>query len=345
MRFGSIQHGQPLGFDAACVPRSTKTFCKVKCPDAASLRSGKWLHCADSSRHAEALSAHLASGAPAGRSMQNYLEKFVQDSGSLPDELARSLRQMRELDEEAVRLQAGIDEAVRAKVLTAAQKAKTAAAHRSKRNKAAPRPVAPLKLDDKLADDIKRLMAVAHDKVTLSRRLYDFVDRRISQTDVDIKHFDAELDRERKKLGLPTSKERDQIATAGATANDRKLGKQQRKRKREAAAAAAAAAAAVPPDGADSPAGLAALPVPGGAGLPAFDPEHPDAHIPEATNGEPTYCYCGKVSFGDMIACDNPDCAIEWFHNVCVGIKPGTQPKGAWYCRDCAELKRKGQLA
>lgn len=61
-----------------------------------------------------------------------------------------------------------------------------------------------------------------------------------------------------------TLQERDQIATAGATANDRKLGKQQRKRKREAAAAAAAAvAAAMPPDGAGSPAGLAALPVPG----------------------------------------------------------------------------------
>ena len=28
---------------------------------------------------------------------------------------------------------------------------------------------------------------------------------------------------------------------------------------------------------------------------PPFDPENPSAHIPEATNGEPAYCYCGKV--------------------------------------------------
>lgn len=49
-------------------------------------------------------------------------------------------------------------------------------------------------------------MRLCRAQVTLSRRLYDFVDRRISLTDVDIKHFDGELDRERKKLGLPTSK-------------------------------------------------------------------------------------------------------------------------------------------
>jgi hypothetical protein len=29
---------------------------------------------------------------------------------------------------------------------------------------------------------------------------------------------------------------------------------------------------------------------------------------------EPTYCICSQVSFGEMIACDNEDCSIEWFH-------------------------------
>jgi len=54
---------------------------------------------------------------------------------------------------------------------------------------------------------------------------------------------------------------------------------------------------------------------------------------------EPTYCKCHQVSFGEMIACDNKDCAIEWFHYACVGLVG--PPKGKWYCDDCAALMQK----
>eukprot|EP00428_Durinskia_dybowskii_P081448 CAMPEP_0170421558 /NCGR_PEP_ID=MMETSP0117_2-20130122/35962_1 /TAXON_ID=400756 /ORGANISM="Durinskia baltica, Strain CSIRO CS-38" /LENGTH=181 /DNA_ID=CAMNT_0010680115 /DNA_START=37 /DNA_END=579 /DNA_ORIENTATION=+ len=27
---------------------------------------------------------------------------------------------------------------------------------------------------------------------------------------------------------------------------------------------------------------------------------------------EPLYCFCNRIAFGDMIACDNEDCQIEW---------------------------------
>ncbi|KAH9284367.1 Inhibitor of growth protein 1 [Echinococcus granulosus] len=50
-------------------------------------------------------------------------------------------------------------------------------------------------------------------------------------------------------------------------------------------------------------------------------------------SGERLYCLCKKLSYGDMIACDNPRCEIEWFHFACVEIK--TQPKGRWYCPRC----------
>ncbi|KAL5972250.1 Inhibitor of growth protein 5 [Taenia solium] len=50
-------------------------------------------------------------------------------------------------------------------------------------------------------------------------------------------------------------------------------------------------------------------------------------------SGERLYCLCKKLSYGDMIACDNPRCEIEWFHFACVDIK--TQPKGRWYCPRC----------
>ncbi|GAA6040859.1 hypothetical protein JCM8097_007752 [Rhodosporidiobolus ruineniae] len=48
---------------------------------------------------------------------------------------------------------------------------------------------------------------------------------------------------------------------------------------------------------------------------------------------EPTYCYCQRVSFGEMIACENDDCAREWFHLSCVNLDAA--PEGSWYCDDC----------
>jgi hypothetical protein len=35
---------------------------------------------------------------------------------------------------------------------------------------------------------------------------------------------------------------------------------------------------------------------------------------------EPVYCTCRRVSFGNMIACENPDCLIEWYHFTCVNL-------------------------
>lgn len=61
-----------------------------------------------------------------------------------------------------------------------------------------------------------------------------------------------------------------------------------------------------------------------------------------ATEEEPEerYCFCNNVSYGAMIACDNENCPLEWFHYGCVGInKP---PNGKWYCSEqCRELVKK----
>jgi len=56
---------------------------------------------------------------------------------------------------------------------------------------------------------------------------------------------------------------------------------------------------------------------------------------------EPRYCLCNQVSYGDMVACDNPDCPLEWFHYACVDIT--APPKGKWYCPRCASTKRRGR--
>ncbi|VEU24216.1 DEKNAAC105365 [Brettanomyces naardenensis] len=56
------------------------------------------------------------------------------------------------------------------------------------------------------------------------------------------------------------------------------------------------------------------------------------------SDGEPVYCYCGQVSYGEMVGCDGEDCEREWFHLPCTGLKE--PPNGAWYCDECKEKMR-----
>jgi len=57
--------------------------------------------------------------------------------------------------------------------------------------------------------------------------------------------------------------------------------------------------------------------------------------VNEADPNEPTYCYCKRVSFGEMVGCENDKCKIEWFHFSCVGLDPTVKLKGKWYCKEC----------
>jgi len=57
---------------------------------------------------------------------------------------------------------------------------------------------------------------------------------------------------------------------------------------------------------------------------------------------EPTYCICNRVSFGEMVGCDNAECKVEWFHFECVGLTH--PPKGKWYCPDCTAVRKKQRI-
>lgn len=54
---------------------------------------------------------------------------------------------------------------------------------------------------------------------------------------------------------------------------------------------------------------------------------------------EPKYCICRDVSYGEMIACDNPECPVEWFHLPCVHLIK--VPKAKWFCLECSAKKPK----
>ena len=51
-------------------------------------------------------------------------------------------------------------------------------------------------------------------------------------------------------------------------------------------------------------------------------------------NGE---VYHSMQESGNMIGCENDDCAIQWFHVECLRIKH--IPKKAWYCPECRKGK------
>lgn len=57
-----------------------------------------------------------------------------------------------------------------------------------------------------------------------------------------------------------------------------------------------------------------------------------------ALSAEPVYCICKRIAFGDMVACDNDECPIEWFHYSCVSLTK--KPKNSWLCPACSSTKK-----
>jgi len=57
----------------------------------------------------------------------------------------------------------------------------------------------------------------------------------------------------------------------------------------------------------------------------------------EVDPNEPVYCTCQRVSYGQMVGCDNEECSFEWFHLDCVGLV--VPPTGSWLCPDCCVEK------
>lgn len=159
--------------------------------------------------------------------------------------------------------------------------------------------------DDALAEQ-KDCSNIADEKVSLAVQAYDLVDGHIQRLDKYMKKFDEDLRRERELAGGVVAMDHN-TDTSGRSGRGHESSKAGRKRSQIVA-----------------------------------EPLSMDLDLPVDPN-EPTYCFCNQVSYGEMIACDNPDCKIEWFHYGCVGIKE--RPKGKWYCSNCIgnDRRRKGK--
>ena len=64
-----------------------------------------------------------------------------------------------------------------------------------------------------------------------------------------------------------------------------------------------------------------------------YDPHSQDAEDSDGDDG--VFCVCQETVYGDMVACDGPDCPYEWFHFECVGLSE--EPLGEWYCSECRD--------
>lgn len=218
-------------------------------------------------------------------------EEFIESLESLPIDLSRNLRLLRELDQKSLTLKSEC-----ANIGQVYQQSQST--------------------DDKyqliqtLNDLQSKRLLHADEKITLANQAYEMVEKHIRRLDDVLEELanqpikpptnnrkkkransiDDEKDsnnKKRKKLSKPLNQVQNQTSMKKKDQHQQELAKIE-------------------------PVGLDMFPI---------DPY------------EPKYCICNQVSFGRMIACDNPQCQIEWFHFACVKLEE--EPKGKWFCEKC----------
>lgn len=55
------------------------------------------------------------------------------------------------------------------------------------------------------------------------------------------------------------------------------------------------------------------------------------------------FCKCRGPEVGKMVACDNAECEIEWYHFQCVGLAIEDVLPDKWFCPACRSPEKKNQ--
>lgn len=161
-------------------------------------------------------------------------------------------------------------------------------------------------------EDINRLRKVieiiATRKFQLSVKQYDFIDQNIKSLDTEILLLEKALERNGHKL--------DELTGVSPVGESEGAGQKQRGKRKYTR---------------------------GGSIDESFPTIAADTTIVEQTitgtnSTEPVYCVCKRIAFGDMVACDNDECPIEWFHYTCVSLTK--KPKNSWLCPSCSSTKK-----
>lgn len=174
--------------------------------------------------------------------------------------------------------------------------------------------------EKEIKENLKQALELGDEKIALASQTYELVDKHIRRLDLDLKKFEAELESQGQKTDYKSLTElqeklhsrAEQSTSSSAVHHPTDNGKNHHHKHKKG-------------EGSHS----------SNTNSNTSSTPHNDARVqvvdidmPIDPN-EPTYCICGRVSFGEMVGCDNPDCKIEWFHFECVGLT--SSPKGKWY--------------
>jgi len=246
--------------------------------------------------------------------MALYLEQYLDTLEGLPGDLRKNLSAIHELDSKTQDGLRKVDQMVQDFI----QAAPTLSAEKKRR-----------RITD-IQAAFGGVREKADEKVGLATSTYELVDKHIRRLDSDLARFEGELkqkvlDTKLGKTSRPGSPESPQMKKRGRKRKDDESPGPSKKRTTAGPLVNMSRDQVVSMSGAQLIQQLA-----GSCGDVLDMPVDPN---------EPTYCICHQVSHGEMVACDNDDCPIEWFHFGCVGLT--TKPKGKWYCPRCRAERKK----
>lgn len=241
--------------------------------------------------------------------MTSYLKKYIERVSEVPAQLHRFFSLVKDLDERAVALDDELgDICLNALEVETQNALQDAEAPPSKRRKQAVE-------EDKIQAQWKQLISLNEEKVQVAGQTYDFVDSHIRQLDEDLKSLEAEVVIDKQKLLMAEDQSAlDIIGQPRRSARTDPFSVQKRKYTKRSSKTGR---------------------------KPGISTLSANTAAMACDSAEPRYCKCNSISYGSMIACENVDCVIEWFHIGCVGIAEGQMPKGKWYCPDCSPLFQK----
>eukprot|EP00761_Pharyngomonas_kirbyi_P004862 gb/GECH01004867.1/.p1 GENE.gb/GECH01004867.1/~~gb/GECH01004867.1/.p1 ORF type:complete len:263 (+),score=72.08 gb/GECH01004867.1/:1-789(+) len=257
----------------------------------------------------------------------NILGSFIDSLSNLPADIYRNCMLMRELDVESL----SQSKTVQAKI-------ESYLTENKRENKT----------ETSIMRNMQKTLDLTDEKVQLAQQTYDKVDYCIRRLDTDLRALEQVLEQNQESTETPDSDKTNKSRVfktkykgkgkggrtstlKGSKASSRSGNVSNRLKHRERREISAVRRRRF-----DRSRDISN--VPASAATPS---EMHTGDMPVDPN-EPRYCICNRVSFGQMVACDNTECPREWFHFQCVGLE--STPKGKWYCPDCAALKEKGLL-
>mmetsp|Transcript_7882 Transcript_7882/g.13619 ORF Transcript_7882/g.13619 Transcript_7882/m.13619 type:complete len:250 (-) Transcript_7882:144-893(-) len=242
------------------------------------------------------------------------LEEYLETVSELPSKIQQNFFSLKELDEKSKRLHEELEQQV--------QQVWTPPGPGQKRSRRAT--VTDANAETRMEPFIKQCQQVSEDKVQLAKQTYDLVDVHIQRLDKSLRKLEEVVKQRMEKEGVSAQDVHVSGNFSGLDAkrkggdHEKRKGGDRKKRDR------------IHGGGVSVPPNLNA------------NGEKVDIDLPIDPN-EPTYCVCNRVSFGEMIGCDNNNCKIEWFHFECVGLSRDHKQKGKWYCPECSANKKKSK--